>query len=567
MRFIWYQAKHTMNLYKVGVSGITAAEAHINTTAHNIANMGTAGYNRQSVMVSSAGGQSTANGFIGRGVNVDGVIRQYDSFLFQQLSTAQGKGAELSTQASQLEQLSAIVADRRIGISPALTSFFNSVNAMASSPADPAVRQDLIGRANALATQINDVYDQLQSARDGINTQVSTTVEQVNSYLQRINDLNQQIVTTKGAGAQQPNDLLDLRDQALTELNQLVGVTFSEQNNIVSVSLANGQALIAGNQVYELRAVASAADPMRTVVAVSVPGTTQTQELRDSQVVGGKLGGLAKVRSETLDGMQAQIGQMAVGLALAFNAIHANGDSPSGEKVDFFNVGKPDVLNNSKNTGAATISATFTPLTETVAADGTRSLSTLDLSASDYEISFNNGQYSVRRLNDDSVTTFPPGDAPTIPGLTLNLGGAPADGDKWTIQTTRNAGRDLAVNIKRPEDIASADSAGGASNGQNALALAKLQNQRIFDGGTSSVTEVYSKAVNTIGVQTQSAISASNAQDSLVTQKQAAQQAVSGVNANEEYTNLAMFQSQYQASAKIIDVATSLFDTLLGLRG
>ena len=559
-----------MNLYKVGISGITAAEANIATTAHNISNMATPGYNRQSVMVSSAGAQAAVNGYIGRGVQIDGVARAYDAFQFQQLTQARGKGAELSFQADQLAQISAAVADRRVGISPALTAFFTSVNAMASSPSDPAVRQDLLGKSNTLVSQFQAANAELQATREGINSQISTAVEQVNSYLHRINTLNKDILASQGAQGQMPNDLLDARDQALAELNQLVGIQFSEQGNVVNVSLANGQALIAGNAVFELQAVTSATDPQRVAVGVTLPGAgadKQVVELRDAQVSGGKLGGLTKVRSETLDTMQAEIGQLAVGLALAFNAVHANGQAPSGAVQDYFSLGTPTLLSNANNTGNLTLSADYAPVVETIDAAGNRSLSEIALEASDYSIVFKDGAYSVTRSSDNKTTTFAPGQPPDIPGLVLNLGGTPADGDSWVIQPTRNAARDVSLNISRPEDIASAGSAGGAANGENALALAKLQTARVFDGGTTSATELYAKTVNSIGVQTQAAQTGNTAQNTLISQKLAAQQAVSGVVANVEYVNLTEFQNQYQASAKIIDVASTLFDTLLGMRG
>ena len=60
---------------------------------------------------------------------------------------------------------------------------------------------------------------------------------------------------------------------------------------------------------------------------------------------------------------------------------------------------------------------------------------------------------------------------------------------------------------------------------------------------------------------------AATAQANLIKQTAAAQQSVSGVNLNEEYVSLSLYQEQYQASARIIDVASTVFDTLLGLRG
>ncbi|MCH4590344.1 flagellar basal body rod C-terminal domain-containing protein, partial [Achromobacter xylosoxidans] len=129
------------------------------------------------------------------------------------------------------------------------------------------------------------------------------------------------------------------------------------------------------------------------------------------------------------------------------------------------------------------------------------------------------------------------------------------------------AARDIKVIITDPEKVAAADTEGGDANGKNALKLAQLQNTKVLGHGTMSITEMFGQVVNTVGVQTAQIQSANTAQKNLIAQKTAAQQAVSGVNLNEEYVSLSLYQEQYQASARIIDVASTLFDTLLGLRG
>ncbi|MBB1225509.1 flagellar hook-associated protein FlgK, partial [Klebsiella pneumoniae] len=137
------------------------------------------------------------------------------------------------------------------------------------------------------------------------------------------------------AGGNPPNDLLDQRDQAVSELNQLIGITTYEQGDKLNISLASGgQALLSGNTIYPLQAVASAKDVSRTVIAYTLPagsgGKTVSVELNDADVTGGKLGGLLQFRASSLDVMQAQLGQMAVGLAMSFNEQHRQGLDTAG---------------------------------------------------------------------------------------------------------------------------------------------------------------------------------------------------------------------------------------------
>ena len=555
-----------MNMYKLALGGLNAAQAGLATTSHNINNATTVGYNRQRVMVSTAGAQATSNGYIGRGVQVDTVERSYDSFLYKQLVGAQGSGAQLQTQYNQVSAINNLFADRTVGIAPGLTNFFTSMNAVASKPADPAARQDLLGKANSLATQIRSAYTEMQNQRIGLNTQITTTVEQVNSYLTRIDDLNQQISLATGkAGGSPPNDLLDQRDQAVMELNQLVGVTTYEQGDKINITLASGgQALLSGNTIYPLQAVASSKDVGRTTIAYTLPagaGKTVAVELNDTEVTGGSLGGLLQFRATSLDVMQSQLGQMAVGLALSFNAQHKQGLDQNGNPgTDFFGIGSPQGVPNAQNKSNASISGQFTNLN--------------NINAKEYEISFDGTNYRVLRMPEGSQVyngpaTGTPGtlNLDSEMGVTLTISEPPQAGDKWSLAPTRDAARDLTVLISDPYKIAAADTAGGDANGKNALKLAQLQNSKVLGNGTMSVNDMFGQVVNTVGVQTAQLKSAATAQANLITQKAAAQQAVSGVNLNEEYVSLSLYQEQYQASARIIDVASTMFDTLLGLRG
>ncbi|SAI60601.1 flagellar hook-associated protein FlgK [Bordetella ansorpii] len=547
-----------MNLYNLALSGLNASQAGLETTSHNINNQTTVGYTRQRVLTSTAGATATGQGFVGRGVKVDTIERQYDSFLYRQLVGSRGTGAEYSTHLDQLSQINDFLSDRTVGITPALNDFFTSINSAASSPADPAVRQDLLGKANSLATQLNSAYRELQNQRDGLNTQISTTVEQVNSYLDRINDLNQQIVIAQGKSGQPANDLLDQRDQAVSELNELVGIRFYEQNGSVSITLQGGQTLLSGVTVHPLKAVTSASDPRSTVLAYDTPaggGTTVTVELADSEITGGKLGGFLAFRRDSLDQAQNQLGQLAVGLAMALNAQHEQGIDLNGDPGEaLFSLSDPVAMSNRNNAGNGGFTAQYTDANA--------------VQASGYQIVYDGADYQVTRLSDGQTFTPTPdaSGALVFDGLTLTPSGVPAAGDSWQLEGTRDAARDITALISDPAKLALADTAGGTSNGNNGLALAGLQTDKVLGGGTMSLNEAFSTLVNNVGVQTQRLQSSSKAQDDLITQQYAAQQAVAGVNLDEEYVNLQIYQTQYQASAKILEIAGTVFDALLGLR-
>jgi len=552
-----------MNLANLGLSGITAAQARLQTAGHNINNSATEGYNRQSVLVSTAGATPTGAGFIGRGVQTDSVQRAYNNFLYRQLVSAQTTGAAIASYGNEIVQVNNLFADRTVGISPALQKFFDGVQAVASSPADPAARQELLGRASSLVAQLNDANAFLSSQRENINTQVSTLVTQINSHVERIRDLNHQIVVAKAASSNQPpNDLLDQRDQLVSDLSNLVGVRVFEQDGNVNLTIGNGQVLLGGDTAFPLQAVPSADDPSRTVVAYTAPvgnGTTTLVEMRDSGITGGTLGGLLKYRNESLDTIQNDVGRLAVGLAMAVNDVQRAGYDQNGNPgVDFFTLGSPRVLTGAQNAGGAEFSATI---------DDANKLTTQD-----YRVEFDGANYIV--------TTSPNGTemfrgsaadlaAAPIDGVRFNVdvsGGAPQAGDRWQIQPTRNQAGGIKLNLTNPASVAAAASSVGDTDGGNALAMAKLQSAKVLGNGTMGLNEAFSQIVNKVGVLTQQNGTAAKAQATLIQQNYAAQQAVSGVNLNEEYVNLDRFQEQFRAASRLIDVSSTLFDTLLGLR-
>jgi len=132
----------------------------------------------------------------------------------------------------------------------------------------------------------------------------------------------------------------------------------------------------------------------------------------------------------------------------------------------------------------------------------------------------------------------------TINGISFEISGNPADNDTFTLD--RNSG--------------------GVSDGRNANLLGQLQTQGTVDGGASTYQASYARLVSTIGNKTRETQVTRDAQQALVDQGVAAREAQSGVNLDEEASNLLKYQQAYQASAKMISIASDLFNTILSIR-
>lgn len=550
-----------MNLANLGLSGLLAAQQRMQVSGHNLNNVDTEGYNRQTVLSRTATAAGTSAGFVGRGVQVVTVQRSYDNFLYRQLSQAQSQGAALIAYGNEISKIDNLFSDPSTGISPAMLRFFEGMQAVASSPSDAASRQELLGRAASLVTQMNDTSAYLRQVSDNLNTQIDTTVSLVNSYLERLNNVNQQIVKAQGSNpGHAPNDLLDQRDQLLTELGQLIDIESVEQNGKVTVSTKRGQLLLGANTVYPLHAERSHADPSKQVVAYTSSfdgqGQAITVQFKDTAITGGSLGGLLKFRQDTLEPSQNNLGRMALGLAAAFNEIHQAGEDlhgQVGEAFFNFNAALSHVKSNARNSVGSSA-----PQFEIVDAKA--------LTNRDYEVSFDGIQYSIRSLPEGTAHFFT--DEIELDGfkITVDPQNPPAMHDSWLVQPTRTAADNLQLAIQDPDRIAAADAGTGSANGGNALKLAELQNTKVLANGTLSLNEGFSQIVNHVAVNTQQNATAAKAQANLIQQNYAAQQALSGVNEDEEYIKLDRYQQQYTAAARLIDISSQLFDTLLGLR-
>lgn len=556
-----------MNLANLGLSGILAAQNRLQTAGHNINNADTAGFNRQTVLVQTAGAANMGAGYIGRGVQAVTVQRAYDSFLSRQLVQAQSDGASLVSYGNEIRQINNLFADPTVGVSPALQKFFDGMQAVASSPGDTAARQELLGRASSLVGQLNDANRFLDDQRGNINTQIATVVTQINSYAERVHDLNRQITVARATSDHQPNDLLDQRDQLFSELSQLVDVRVSEQDGNFNLILGNGQVLLGGNSVHPLKTIPSADDPSRVAVAYTIgKGNDQsTIEMPDSSITGGSLGGLLTYRREALDSVQNELGRLAVGLALAFNEVHSKGTTLNGDPaidIPFFSLGDINVMPSASNSSPAAISVTFSDPHKLPGNDDYQ----VDLTSQDYRIDVVGNQYRVTRIPEGTSQTLDPGAAVVLDGLQFDLPDPAPEGHSWLIQPTRAGAGNIKVAISDPALIAAAAEQTGRANGDNALELAALQTQKILGSGTMNFNEAFSQIVNKVGVLTQQNGTAAKAQHSLIQQNYSAQQALSGVNLDEEYMNLDRYQQQFQAASRLIDVSSTLFDTLLGLR-
>ena len=452
------------SLFGVGAGALGAAQAGLLTAGHNIANASTPNYSRQRIEQTTNLPQYTGAGYMGNGVHVESVRRQYDSLLATEARNAQSQASHSQAYSAQLARIDTLLADPASGLSPAVDDFFSGMHDVASNPGDPSARQNLLSAAQALAGRFHEMDTQLAQMRNGTNDRIVASVGEINSLATQIAQLNRQIANAMAGGTQPPNDLLDKRDALAASLSvQAAGSIVVSDSGDYNVFLGNGQALVLGEQTFTLTARPDPLDAQNMQVGLQI-GATLTA-YRASDLAGGTLGGLLAFRDETLPVAQNAIGRIALALGEAFNNQQNLGlDRNGAAGTDLFSIGAPTVLTQSGATLTATISS-YSALT-----------------TSDYRLKFDGANYTLTRLEDGTQTTFA-GFPQTIDGMTLDLNPPlplPAANDSFLIQPTRNGASALSVLINDTNAIAA------AAPIRTAASLANKGNAAVSAGGVSA---------------------------------------------------------------------------------
>lgn len=541
------------------MSGLSAAQAALSTTSNNISNYTVAGYSRQTTVLAQANSTLQGNSYYGNGVNITGVQREYDAFIATQLRGSSANYSAVSTQHSQISNIDDLLSTSTTSLSTSLQGFFTNLQNVVSNANDPSARQSMLSNAQGLVSQFQTSAQYLNNMQNSVNADVDSSIKQVNTLTSQIADLNKQIGKLSTANGAAPNDLLDKRDQLVNTLNNVVGVTVSQQDGGYTVAMANGLTLVNGDKSHDLVAMPSSSDPTRTTIGY-VDKQAGNVEIPEKLITTGSLGGLLAFRTQDLDLAQNQLGQLAAAFTTSFNDVHKQGfDSKGNQGVDFFNIGSPIVVGNSKNSTAASVTAEWTD--------------TSALKASNYTVSYDGNNWTATRASDSAAVTITPGtDASgnttlSFDGLKLTVAGtpAPAAKDSFLVKPVQNAINDMSVAITSESQVAAAGAVGGESDNRNAQKLLNLQDVKLV-GGNATLSQAYATIVISVGNKTSSLETTSTTQKSVVSQLTQRQQSVSGVNLDEEYANLTKYQQYYMANAQVLQTASTVFNALINIR-
>ena len=664
----------------VGVSALTANQQALTTTGHNIANVNSAGYSRQTVSTKALIGQNQGTGYVGKGVQVATIMRNYNELLNRQSNAASAASSADAIRYQSLNQMQDVYSGGDSSLGAAINSMMNAFADVLSAPTDGTARNVVLTRMSELTARFRAASSTLQELDYSTKQRLTNNATLVNSLAGQVATLNGQIARALASG-HQPNDLLDSRDQIIREINQYIQTSqVMADDGSVSLFAGGSQALVLGANSANLSVAETVDYPGSGKLSLYFGQPNgEKVELTAAMVGGGEMAGLLKFNNDDLVTGRNLLGRLALSIGNELNQQNKLGLTLSGS------YGKDLFQLSSETFGASNITG-YDQGNAAQRATATVS-NTFNLVASDYKISFGaNNTATLVRLSDGTqtdITNVDLGISLEVDGLVFDvpasvttqakqgqsilfqpfskaadeiqplvhnandlavssaLSASISTTNKGTLQLSRLGANTLNAAQTGPTGIPTAknpvslsfkadgtitystydsvagtwgapqpviDAATGTAvtyasgqsiqidgwsitltgtpkdndtvvvsnaldlgegyklNSGNASAFLGLRDSAIFDGGTT-LSDGFSSAMAVIGTRTQSAKYAAELSETVANNLNADRTAVSGVNLDEEAARLLQYQQAYQASAKIIQTAQSLFDTLLSSVG
>lgn len=227
-----------------GTSGLKASEIGISTAGHNISNANNEHYTRQRVVYEAREPFHGMPGDIGTGVNTATVVRIHDEFVFSRMKDSSNNLAYDSFSKKSLEEVAKYFPDLDgVGLATDLQNYYSSWNDLASNTDDGAQKIALVQNASTLSTNLSQTRDNVRSLQDSINDQLKTNVDEMNRIGEQIAELNKSISRVEVIEPNRANDLRDKRDKLEKTLTDLVDVSVFKGNmkteNVVDANLTD----------------------------------------------------------------------------------------------------------------------------------------------------------------------------------------------------------------------------------------------------------------------------------------------------------------------------------------
>ncbi|MCD6667653.1 flagellar hook-associated protein FlgK [Vibrio cholerae] len=413
------------DLLNVGTQSVLTAQRQLNTTGHNISNVNTEGYSRQSVIQGTNAPRQYGGETYGMGVHVENVRRSWDQFAVKELNIASTDYAFKRDTEENLDMLSKLlssVASKKIPEN--LNEWFDSVKSLADSPNDLGARKVVLEKAKLISQNLNDFHETVRLQKDITNKGLALGVERINQLALEIRDLQRLMMRVPGPH----NDLMDKHEKLVSELSQYTKVTVTQRKHGegFNIHIGNGHTLVSGTEASQLRVIDGFPDTQQHRLAMVEGKALKAISARD---IGGKMEAILDMRDEHIPYLMDEVGRLALSFSHEVNTLQSQGLDLRG------NVG----------------SALFTDVNLDVIARSrvvTNSNSKADMAVFIEDVSqLRGGEYSMQYNGSEFVVTLPSGQQTVLPvvkgnvyvdGLRVEVRNPPQVGERILVRPTRN---------------------------------------------------------------------------------------------------------------------------------
>jgi len=571
------------------VSSLLAIERQMAVASANIANATVNGYTSKSANL-----ETQVSGGVGGGVDVSSITSSVNQYLLRDIVSSNSSSSADSTTSDYFTSLQSLLgevssSDSGNDLSSLVSNLANSLQNLQSTPDDASLKTQVVSDLDSLTSALRSTSNGVQGLRTQADQEIGDKVTEVNTSLDTISDMNQQIATAKARG-QPTADLEDQRNTALLSISGDMNVSYyTDGNDQMHVFTGGNQPLVDNTVVNHLShsSAASISDSVSYtgtssggISGIFVAGVDVT-----SQIKSGSMGALIDMRDDTLPKAQAELNNLASGLSSALNTVSNQGSA----------VPPPSTL-----TGAATVAATD-PMT---AASGTTlrvaltdssgaitSYQDIDLSSattvqdvlnslngiSGVSASITNGHLVISNSSGGGVAVSTLSgsvggmDVSSYFGLNdLVSGGSSAQTISLSTELQSSSSLLPTGALSQAATLTVGDKAIGASDASTVTSLYNaLTDSQSFSaagwlgGSSTSLSKYAGDLISDIATRASDAGTTADSSTATLSSLQSSFDNQSGVNVDEQQAILTQLQDFYAASAKVISTADAMFTALL----
>jgi len=619
----------TFSGIELGKRSIMAHTDAISTAGHNISNANTEGYSRQRVQLKEFDPlyrpdleRPERAGMIGQGIDVQSITRIRDEMLDQRITAQQNQESYWDTRSKYYTMIEQIYNEPdEVSVRSNMDKFWESWQELSVNPESQAARQAVVTRGESLSDSIKSKWENLMGVGSLINSDIDSTVKQINSYANQIAAVNSEIVRSRGVG-DNPNDLLDRRDLLVDKLSKLANITTDRRDPDEFMVHLDGKVLVQGGVA-------------RNFDLVSLTDNNGYEKLvwadtrEDVSVSGGTLGALIELRDVDVRNEIQSLNTMTMNFSDLVNDVHRNAYGANNVTgLDFFtqhsfveNVnGNFDrngdgVLDHSyifRFTGTTTLNPqeqigfegvmTFsgpsgnvqvpyhpTDTVETVInrindsngevkayLDRNNNLVLKGTTAQNVE----NPDFVIRHVEDSGFFLTGYSGILAASGADGAYDFARADavdslaGAQFAVSPVLNPAGYIEVNGVIKNDVKSVaaafrDDSGNvnAGDGRAAVEIASIRNTKVMIGHERTLDDYFADSVTNVGLKGEQAENNLKSHMAIMNDLRTMRDSISGVNIDEELSDIIKFQHGYNAAAKFVTIWDSLIDTVINRLG